>query len=208
MVVRTYGEVRLAMQTNPITPFEARSCLHQEAKRAIAREAAKQIEEGDSIILDSGTTTIEIAKLLVNRSNLNVFTNSLPIATTFSNSAVSVNLLGGMLLGRNLSVLGPEAEEYLSRIEVNKAFISAPGTRVNYGLVTSHPLEASIKKSMVIAAKTVYAVLDSSKLDLPSIYPFAPFSDLHFLITEKPVVNPTISAALAAAGVTVLEAEI
>ena len=207
LLIRTHGEVRLAQQTDPVTPYEARSGLNAEAKAAIARRAVEEIHDGETIILDSGTTTIEIAKLLTDRTNLNVITNSLPIAVTFRTSQVFVTLVGGIFLGKNLSIQGPEAEEYLSRIVVDKSFISSPGIRSGYGLVTSHPLEASVKHRMIEAGRTVYAVLDSSKLTRTSVHPFAAFSELDYLITEVPVKDEGLRKTLEQNGVQVLTAE-
>ncbi len=204
LLLRTHGEVQLAQQTDPVTPYEARTGLNVEAKAAIARRAVEEIHDGDSIILDSGTTTIEIAKLLKDRTNLNVITNSLPIAMTFSTSQVFVTLIGGIFLGKNLSIQGPEAEEYLSRLVVDKTFISSPGIRPQYGLVTSHPLEASIKHRMIEAGRVVYAVLDSSKLAKTSVHPFAAFSELDYLITESPVKDEMLRKTLAQNNVQIL----
>ena len=205
MIVRTHGSVHLAEQQNPqLIPFDTRSCLNQKEKEIIAKIAAQQIHEGDSIILDSGTTMIELAKLLVDRENLTIFTSSLPIAMLFVNSSVSVNLLGGIFVGNNMSVQGPEAEAYIRRIEVDKTFISSSGVRPSYGLTNAQSLEASLERCMIEAGKTVYALLDSSKFSLSSVYPFASFSDLDYLITEKPIENSAIVAELEAANVEVL----
>lgn len=206
LLVRTHGEVGLTHQTDPVTPYDTRTSLNAEAKAAIARRAVAEIHDGESIILDSGTTTIEIAKLLRDRTNLTVITNSLPVAMAFSTSQVSVTLIGGIFLGKNLSVQGPEAEEYLRRIVVDKSFISSPGIRSGYGLVTSHPLEASIKHCMINSGRTIYAVLDSSKLKRTSVHPFAAFSELDYLITEVPVSDEDLKKTLDENGVKVLVA--
>lgn len=186
MIIRTHGEAHLVeRKSTQMTPFEARSCLHLEAKQQIALAAAKEIHDGDSIIMDSGSTTLEIAKLLVDRQNLTIITNSLPIAYILSSSPVSVILVGGMFQGQNFSTQGPEAEAYFQRIEADKLFISSTGVRHVIGMVASDQLEASIKKSMIGAAHTVYAVLDSSKFSIGSINLFANFSEIDYLITEK-----------------------
>jgi len=207
MIVRTHGAARMASQADPITPFEARSSLHKEAKEMIARKAVQYIEEGDSIILDSGTTTLEIARLLTGWSNLNIFTNSIPIAMMLSSSRVSVNLVGGILLGRNFSLQGPDTEEYFHRIEVSKTFISASGIRLNYGLVNSQSLESSVKKSMISAGKTVFAVLDSSKFQTPSVYPSGKWAELDYIITETPIKDNNIREQIENSGIKVLMAE-
>ena len=207
LVIRTHGEVHLAPHGNPITPFEARSSLHNEAKLAIARAAAREIRDGESVILDSGTTTAEIAKLLADRKNLTVITNSLPVATALSSSQVSVLIVGGIFLGTNLSIQGPEAEQYFRRIEADRAFLSSTGVRRSIGLVSSNPLEASIKKSMIGAARKTYAVLDSSKFHISSVNLFADFSDISAIITEKPVEDAETRARLLELGVECILAE-
>lgn len=187
LISRTHGEAHLLARENLITPFEARTTLHHAAKKVIAQIAAGEIQDGESIMLDSGTTTLEIARQLVNRANLTVITNSLPIATLFSNSSVSVYIAGGTFLGSNLSVQGPETDEFLRNLSVDRTFISSAGTRLNYGLSTSAQTEASLKRSMLSAAKRKYAVIDSSKFSISSIYPVVPFSDLDCVITETEI---------------------
>lgn len=207
LIVRTHGAARIAAPVNIMDPFETRATLNKEAKERIAEEAVKYIDDGDSIILDSGTTNVEIAKRLVDRENLSVFTNSIPIAMALGNSNVNITLLGGMFFGRNLSVQGPDAEEYLNKINVNKAFISSSGVRPAYGLVNSHPLEANLKKRMIHAAHEVYAVLDSSKIHKSGVYAFAAYTDLDYLITESAIDDPVVCQSLKEAQVEVIIAK-
>lgn len=208
LIVRTHGEAHLITHAdNMMTPFEARSCLNAEAKQAIARAAVREIEDGDSIILDSGSTTTEIAKLLVRRQNITVITNSLSVACALSNSLISVILVGGMFQGQNFSIQGPEAEAYFHQIEAAKLFISATGVRHEVGLVATDPLEASIKQSMIAAAHKVYAVLDSSKFSIGSICLFADFSELDCLITERPLASPALEQRLRELGTQVIIAD-
>ena len=140
LVFRTHGEVHIANQNERILSFESRSSLRTEAKKAIAQEAVKTIHEGDSIILDSGSTTLAIAELLRDFQHLTVITNSVPAALTLNNTQLLVIMVGGILHGQNLSIQGPEAEKYLSQIEADKAFICSSGVRKDVGLVTSNSL--------------------------------------------------------------------
>lgn len=204
LITRTYGEAHLVTNENQITPFEFRSTLNQEAKRAIAKLAAEQIQDGESIMLDSGTTNLEIARQLVNRSDLTVITNSLPIANLFIKSNVSVCIVGGMFLGSNLSIQGPETDESLRNLAVDRAFVSSVGIRPSYGLVTSAQMEASVKRSMLSAARYRYAAIDSSKFSISSIYPVVPFRDLDYIITEKPPNSPELLDTLSRMGVILL----
>ena len=98
LILRTRGEVHMPEKTD-LTPFESRSYINKNAKSIIARKAVAMIEDGDAIILDSGTTTLEIANLLENRRNITVLTNSLPIAYALSNSQLSVSLQAVCSLG-------------------------------------------------------------------------------------------------------------
>jgi len=204
LIARTHGEAHLLAKENLITPFEARSTIHHEAKRIIAQVAAAQIQDGESIMLDSGTTNLEIARQLVHRTNLTVITNSLPVAMLFGSSSVSVYIVGGTFLGSNLSIQGPETDEFLRNLAVDRVFISSVGTRINYGLATSAQAEASLKRSMLSAAKCRYAVIDSSKFFTSSIYPVVPFEDLDYIITEKKPDSPELNETLAHAHTTLL----
>lgn len=191
LVFRTHGEVHVAAQNNRMLSLDVRSSLRSEAKKAIARAAVREIREGESIILDSGSTTLEIAKLLTEYQHLTVITNSLPIALALNDTPVMVVIVGGIFLGQNLSIQGPEAEKYLSQIEVDKAFIGASGVRRDVGLATSNSLEGRIKHCMLKAARKTYAVLDSVKFTTSSVELFADFSELDCIITEKPVEDPS-----------------
>ncbi len=207
LVFRTHGEVHIVSQNEQMTPFETRNSLHSEAKLAIAHSAVREIYEGDSIILDSGSTTLEIAKLLTSYNHLTVITNSLPAAMALSNSHVSVIVIGGLFLGKNLSVQGPDSERYLAQIEADKAFIASSGVRRDIGLVASNPLEASIKHCMIKAARKTYAVLDSSKFSTSSIDLFADFNEIDCIITERPIQNPDQAKRFRELGTGIIVAE-
>ena len=204
LVVRTHGEVHMPTESPIDIPLQARTGLYREAKISIAYEAVKHIKNGDSIVLDAGSTTLEIAKLLVNFDKLTVITNSLPIAMALSESSVTVCMLGGLLFGHELTLMGPETEDGLGRIEANKTFISPDGIRSNYGFVATQPIDAGTKKAMVKAGNTVYAVLDSTKLEQTSVYPFAAFGDVDYLITEKDVTNQNLKSAMLAEGIEII----
>lgn len=207
LVFRTHGEVHIAAQNKHMLPLEVRSSLRSDAKKAIARAAVQEIQEGDSIILDSGSTTLEIAKLVSGYSHLTVITNSLPIALALSDSPVLVTIVGGLFLGKNLSIQGPEAEKYLSRIEVDKVFISSSGVRKDIGLATSNSLEGRIKHFMLDAAQKKYAVLDSAKFDTSSVELFADFEELDCIITDKPIQNPQQKKRIEQLGLEVIIAD-
>jgi DeoR/GlpR family transcriptional regulator of sugar metabolism len=195
LIRRTRGEAHYA---NPqlVLPVTSRGELNTLSKSNIARIAASMIEDDDSIILDSGTTTLAIARQIANRKKINVITNSIAIAYTLSGSELSVVMTGGILSGRNLSLIGPDAEAFFNKIEVNKLFLSASGVRGAQGLCVASPFECSIKKQMIRSAKKVIAVIDSSKFETSSINIVTDFSSIHCLITNRPIADPSILEAL------------
>nr|WP_319473981.1 DeoR/GlpR family DNA-binding transcription regulator [uncultured Sphaerochaeta sp.] len=203
LIVRRRGEV-FAVKKSLESAFQQREHLNKEAKQIIAHIAANQIQEHDTIILDAGTTTLEIARLLTNYHDLTILTNSLPIANIIAPSRLSLSLAGGHLFSQNMSTQGPDAEEFFKKVEVGKSFIGASGIRRLVGLETLNPFEAEIKKLMVDAAKKVYGVVDSSKFDTAGINVFCNFSDLDFLITDKPIRDEETLALLKRQGVEVL----
>ncbi|MGI6117116.1 MAG: DeoR/GlpR family DNA-binding transcription regulator [Bilifractor sp.] len=206
LIRRTHGyaEIPDDYTTVRMTHFESRQNLNLAAKQLIAREAVKHIEEGDSIILGAGTTTLEIAKLLVERRSLTIFTNSLPVTTLFNISRVTVNLIGGIYVSENYSTHGPDTENFLHNIRVSKAFISSSGVRNDHGLACSNSLDASLNRAMIEASEKTYAVLDSTKFSKSDIYLSSGFEDLDYLITDSEITDPGISALLRQSGVEVI----
>ena len=191
LIQRTRGEVHTVSDTD-VTPMESRSTQNIKAKQAIARAAVSFIKEGDSIILDSGSTTLEIARLLTSMNDLKVVTNSIPIATVLANSRVEVLMSGGMLLKENLGLQGPEAEKFFRDIEVDIAFIAASGVRPQVGLSSQNSLECSLKQAMMRAGRYKCAVIDSSKFEKSGIYLYAHFDDFDTIISEAKVPNTAL----------------
>jgi len=203
LIMRRRGEAYV-LKKSLESAFALREHRNQLAKQRIARLAATLIQEHDTIILDAGTTTLEIAKLLVERSNLTVLTNSLPVANTLSQTNVSLLLAGGHLFSQNMSTQGPEAEAVFKKVEVNKTFIAASGVRASIGLETLNPYEAEIKRLMVQSGKQVYGVIDASKFDTAGINVFCAFDELDYIITDQKIADRAIMEKLKKEGVQVL----
>lgn len=195
LILRRRGEV-FALKKSLESAFQQREKLNRSAKQAIAHLAADLIQDNDTIILDAGSTTLEIARLLTTRSGLTVVTNSLPVANILASSPVSLLFAGGHLYSQNMSTQGPEAEAFFKKIEVNKAFVGASGVRRGVGLETLNPYEAQIKRLMIRSAKQAFGVVDSSKFETAGVNVFCEFSELDFLVTDKPVSDPTTCEVL------------
>ncbi|MEX0668919.1 MAG: DeoR/GlpR family DNA-binding transcription regulator [Pirellulales bacterium] len=165
---RTHGGVLYAGGRPRLAEFDERQPANWAAKRAIAARAAAIIGDGETVLLDGGTTTYEVARLLVGRS-LQVVTNSLPVANLFaSESRSDLVLLGGYVSPRTGVCLGPYANELLGRLHVTTTVLSAAGI-ADEGLFNAHLLLAETEQAMLKAAGRVIVVADSSKFGHKSL---------------------------------------
>ena len=165
---RTHGGVLYAGGLPRLGEFDEKQPLHWAAKRAIAAKAADLIADGETVLLDGGTTTYEVARLLVGRS-LQVVTNSLPVANLFATeSRTDLVLLGGYVSPRNGVCLGPYANELLGRLHVTTTVLSAAGI-AEEGLFNAHLLLAETEQAMLRAAGRVIVVADGSKFGRRSL---------------------------------------
>jgi DeoR family transcriptional regulator of aga operon len=173
-----------SQQDVPLTIKESRRLAE---KRRIGAAAARMIADGETIILDSGSTTVEIARCIRQRkwASLTVITNALNIALELSGlPTVRVMMLGGMLRQTSYSLTGPDAELALSRLSADRLFLGVDGLDTSIGVTTPDQQEASLNTMMVKASREVVAVLDASKLGQRSLAVIAPIADLDVVITD------------------------
>src|SRR5690625_847459 len=164
-VIRVHGGAVLPKPLVQETTFSQKESIKLEQKREIANKATSFIKEGQTIILDSGTTTLEIAKLLKSRKNLTIITNDINIAAFLLDSELRVIVTGGELQNNVGTLYSPQTHAFLKDIYVDIFFLGAPAVDIVAG-VTSPSLEKSlIKKFMIQAAEATWLVADSTKLD-------------------------------------------
>ena len=159
--------------------------LHRREKLRIAEAAAAMLQEGQVVILDSGTTTTAIARALRGFRNLTVVTNAVNIATELAGAEVEVILTGGTLRQNSFSLVGPIAEDMLRRLSADVLFLGVDGFDVHYGRSTPNLLEAKVNRIMVEISKKVVAVCDSSKFGRRSLSQIVPPTGLHHVITDR-----------------------
>ena len=155
-------------------------------KQAIGKKAAELINDNDTIIIDSGSTTMEVAKNLSQFSNLTVITNALNIASQlveFNN--IKVIMLGGLLRNNSLSLIGPIAENSIKNYFCDKLIIGVDGIDSTYGITTPNIEEAQLNRLMINISKEVIVVTDSSKFLRRSFAFIAPASDIDTVITDS-----------------------
>ena len=161
--------------------------LHRREKLRIAEAAARMVQEGQVVILDSGTTTTAIARALRNSHNLTIVTNAVNIATELAGARVEVILTGGTLRRNSFSLVGPIAEDTLRRLSADILFLGVDGFDVHYGLSTPNLLEAKVNRVMVEISRKVVAVCDASKFGRRSLSQILSSSGLHQVITDRTV---------------------
>jgi len=187
-VVRDHGGASLGKQTQPVTSLlevGARATLRLAEKQRIARAAAERVAAHDTILLDAGTTTLELSRLLGNVTPLTVVTNSLEIAYQLNRtSTAQLILLGGSVRREAGSTLGALAEHNLQQLVVQKLFLGAQALDIEHGLTDSTPEIAQVKRAMIKAARQVIVLADSAKWDHAGLTKVAPLSDVDTLITD------------------------
>lgn len=182
---------------------------HMEEKQEIAKQAAKLIDEGDSIILDSGSTTTELAKLLLPYKSLNVLTNALNIALMLGeNPGINLIVSGGEFKAPTLSLTGDVAANLFKGLHVNKLFLATAGISMEDYLLTYPSLsDLSVKSAMIRAASKVYLLADSSKIGRPSFASLGRISLIDTLITDDKI-DPASAERIKELGVNIITAEL
>ena len=182
---------------------------HMEEKQEIAKQAAKLIDAGDSIILDSGSTTTELAKLLLPYKSLNVLTNALNIALMLGeNPGINLIVSGGEFKAPTLSLTGDVAANLFKGLHVNKLFLATAGISMEDYLLTYPSLsDLSVKSAMIRAASKVYLLADSSKIGRPSFASLGRISLIDALITDDKI-DPASAERIKELGVNIITAEL
>jgi DeoR/GlpR family transcriptional regulator of sugar metabolism len=161
---------------------------NMDKKILIGKKAAELIDNGDVIILDSGSTTTEIAKNLVGRKNLTVITNALNIAILLgSHPGIEVMMTGGEFKPPTLSLTGQKAADFLTDIHVDKLFLATAGISLKSGLTYPSISDLVVKKAMIEAADIVYLVADSTKVRKSSFASLGALSLINYIITDYSV---------------------
>jgi DeoR family transcriptional regulator of aga operon len=161
--------------------------INSKEKQAIGKKAAELINENDTIIIDSGTTTIEIAKNLSRIKNLTVITNALNIASQLIRDEIKVIVLGGILRTASLSLTGPIGETSIKNFYCDKCFLGVDGIDSQSGIYTPNLEEAHLNRMMINASKEVIIVTDSNKFKRKSFAHIAPINKVNMIVTDSKI---------------------
>jgi DeoR family fructose operon transcriptional repressor len=153
-------------------------------KAAIAKVAVGLIADGETVMLDAGSTTLQIARELKQRRNIKVVTNAVNVAWELSESEVEVTVTGGTLRRNTLALVGPLAGNALTGLHVDKLFLATNGMDLKQGLTSPNLIEAQTKKAMLDSAREVILVADHSKLGRIAFTQVCRLDRVHCVITD------------------------
>ena len=182
--------------------FANKAAVNAERKDHICQLAAREIQDGDVIFMDCGSTVFRLCPFIRGK-RITVITNSLPIVADLMNSDVTINLVGGEVDKDRQAVHGLMADEHLARYRANRAFIGVDGISLEGGLSANSEREASTALAMARQSDKTYLLCDSSKLETSKYLYFAPLTLFDVLITDNEA-DPALIANYRQAGVNVL----
>jgi len=205
---RTHGGAILPETTLYEPPYAERERARQAQKARIGAEAAARVRDHETVLLDAGTTTYEIAVRLKERVGLTVVTNSLEAAWELMDTPpghIETLVVGGAVHAHRRATLGPLATEFLARLHVDRVFLGVNGVSPDAGYTVVDFDAAQVKRAMIACAREVVVVADSDKFGAIAFAAICPLSSAHLLITDAQPEGVLLDA-LAAAKVEVLVA--
>jgi len=184
LLIRSHGG---AFKTNNLAlAVSVKKGVNQAAKRLIGKKAASLIQEEDSIILDSGTTTFEISNHLENFKKLTVISNALDIVNNLSQfKNLQVYMPGGYLKEFSMSLVGPMAERNFRQLHCRKLFLGVDGIKTETGVYTHHMEEAYLNQIMMEISEEVILVADSSKFKKTGLAFISGLEKVDKIITDE-----------------------
>jgi len=183
---RTYGGAVISEGLHLELPISIREVTNKENKELIAQVAANLVEDGDTIIMDSSTTVLQMVKYLKNKKHLTIITNGLKIVTELAPyENISVISTGGMLRNSSLSFVGHSAERALSNYNADIFFMSCKGVSRDKFITESNEFEAELKKIMIKSAQRIVLLADRTKLDKVSFATICSLNDIDVFVTDE-----------------------
>lgn len=188
VLVREHGGAYLKNIEDKVRTLSLINQDNLDKKEKIASKCIEYIESGDSIILDSGSTTTEIAKKLKGFKNLTVITNALNIAMLLGTEpGIDLIVTGGEFKPPTLSLTGQKAADFFQGIYVQKLFLATAGLSLKAGLTYPSINDIVVKKAMIDAAETTYLVADSTKIGKSSFASLGALSLVDYIITDSDI---------------------
>lgn len=185
LVQRSHGGAVLPDSVLRESPVNERLKANAEEKRRIGAMAASMIHDGETIILDSGTTTLEIARQIKKKRGLQIITNGVNIAAELLDARdAAVFIVGGTVRGESASISGRFAEEMFDQFSADKLFLSGAGCDLDFGVSGANLEETMVNRAMLRIAREIILVADATKFSKRSMSRIAPFSEIDTVISD------------------------
>jgi len=184
-IVRVHGGARPASDAPADIPYAVKQGERLQQKRAIASAALDLVEDGASILLDSGSTTYQIAVGLYRKRDITVVTNDLRTAKTLADiPGVRLIVAGGELLGSVYTLIGQASVAFLDEMQVDITFLGADAIDPDAGITNTNSIEVPVKQAMIRAGDRTVVCADSSKFDQRALVRVAGLDEVDQLITD------------------------
>jgi DeoR/GlpR family transcriptional regulator of sugar metabolism len=207
LLTRVYGGATKPSVRSNEGSFTSRSARNIDRKRAIAALAASLVGPDETLILDVGTTALEVARALPMAFRGRVLTNSVPVAMELSSrDGVDVLICGGQVRAGDAACSGAHAEAFFSEIYADRAFLGSGGVHVQAGLTDYYPSEVVVRRTIIAHSAESYVLADSSKLGVIAVHRVCSLDRVTAVITDDHE-NATDYEALEATGISLLRAE-
>jgi len=185
LLLRSHGGAVLPDTILRESPFHERLQAHSEEKRRIGAMAVTLIDDGETIILDSGTTTLEIARHIKKKQGLQIITNGVNIAAELLDARdARLFIVGGMVGWQSASITGSISEGMLEQFSADKLFLSGAGCDPDFGVSDAYVEETMVNKAMMRISREIILVADASKFSKRSVSRIAAFSEIDTVVSD------------------------
>lgn len=190
LITREHGGAYLKSLSSQVQSITFQRKENMELKERIGKKAAEFIADGDTIILDSGSTVTEIAKNILDRRSLTVITNAINVPMIIGGQpGITVLVTSGEFKAPTLSLTGQKAADFFANLHVDKLFLATAGITLKAGLTYPSLSDIPVKKAMIEAAETVYLVADSTKIGRQALASLGALALIDYLITDDGITN-------------------
>ena len=185
LIKKVYGGATL-VEKGIAEPTSRSRLIHNiEQKAAIGRKCSELIQDGDSILLEIGTTTLQVAKNIKHKKNLTVITNSIFVINELLDTDISLYIIGGKIRHEEQAISGAVSMFELDNFHINKAIIGAGSISLENGISDYNIEEALMRKKIIERSRQVIIVADSSKFGFDALVQVCPLSSINTIITDR-----------------------
>lgn len=190
-ILKIHGGAKFADDNSPEPAFTTRKDKNVNQKVKAAANAVTLIRNNDTIMLDSSSTSLFIAREIVKQKfSLTIITNNIDIAfETINQNNIQTILMGGNLREITRSIVGPLTIEFLAKMNADKFFFSCIGITKEKGVTDTNLDEIAVKKQMAAVSRNSYCVINSEKIGQVGVYPLFSFDEVAYFVTDKQIIE-------------------